>query len=232
MPTVSLERVTKTYKGKGKDRRGPAVQDITFQFEQGEFIYLTGSRGAGKTTILDIIAGDLTPDSGAMFVDGVNVKRMGLIQRGRFFHSIGRVSQESELVRSQTILQNLLPKKKIGKGVDVPLILKSLALVGMSGSENRYPVDFSISECRRIELAKAILQSPSILLLDEITDKVNDDTIWDILHLLNELNVSLGTTILMATNASQVVNVMRKRVITLADGKLVGDVQRGRLGYV
>ena len=233
MPTISLEKVTKTYKGKGRERRGPAIQDITFQFEQGEFIYLTGSRGAGKTTVLDIIAGELTPDSGAMFVDGVNVKRMGMIQRGRFFRSIGRVSPEKgELVRSQTILQNLIPKKKTGKNVDVALILKSLALVGMGGSENKYPADFSISECRRIELARAILQSPAILLLDEITDRVNDDTVWDMLHLLNELNSSLGTTVIMATNASQVVNVMRKRVITLADGKLVGDVKRGRLGYI
>ena len=84
----------------------------------------------------------------------------------------------------------------------------------------------------KLETIKEICGQTPILLLDEITERMNDDTIWDMLHLLNELNVSLGTTILMATNASQVVNVMRKRVITLADGKIVGDVKKGRYGYM
>ena len=234
MPTVRLENVTKVYKS--KDRRGPAILDVTFRFDQGEFIFLTGSRGAGKSTVMDIIAGELTPDNGAIFVDDVNMKRMGVVQRTRYRRSVGRVRQEPELVRNETVLRNLTGKNLLSyvkdKAKNDARIQKSLGLVGMPGCENRYPLEFSLSECKRIELAKAILHTPQILLLDEITERTDGDTVWDMLHLLKEINERLGTTVIMATNSAAVVNYMRQRVITLADGKLVGDVRKGRLGYI
>ena len=89
----------------------------------------------------------------------------------------------------------------------------------------------SIGEVRRVELARSLLSSPPVLLLDELTANLDDDTIWDVLHLLNELN-SKGTTIVMATHASQFVNIMRRRVVTLVDGKIVGDVKNGKYGDI
>ena len=234
MPKVRLENVSKMYKD--REKRAPAVLNVNFEFEQGEFIFLTGSRGAGKSTLLDLIAGDLTPDNGAVYIDDVNLKRMGFTQRRRYRRSIGRVSPESRLIRNQTVLQNLtgprLADRVRNKATHESRVQKSLGLVGMAGCESRYPLEFSASECKRIELAKAIMYSPSILLLDEITERADDDTTWDLLHLINEMNKRLGTTVLMATNASSVVNYMRKRVITLADGKIAGDVRKGRLGYI
>jgi len=94
-----------------------------------------------------------------------------------------------------------------------------------------YPAQLSIGEVRRVELARALLSSPPILLLDELTANLDDDTIWDIIHLLNELN-SRGTTIIMATHASQFVNILRRRVVTLVDGKLAGDVKNGKYGDI
>ena len=230
MPTIRLEDVAKLYKT--KERRISAIQDVNLKIEQGEFVFFIGSRGAGKSTILDIISGDVSPDRGAVFLDDVNISR---VSKRRRRECMGKVPQESGLVRTETILQNMSASKKKeffrDKQLDRALITKALGLVGMPGCEDRYPVDLSTSECRKIELAKAILRSPPILLLDEITDWMDDDSAWDMMHLLMELN-RRGTTILMATSAVQIVNIMRKRVVTLVDGKIRGDVQKGRYGYI
>jgi cell division transport system ATP-binding protein len=99
------------------------------------------------------------------------------------------------------------------------------------GIEGKYPLELSIGECRRVELARALLHSPPILILDEVTANLDDDSTWDIFHLLQELNRK-GTTIIMATHASQYVNIMRRRVITMVDGHIFGDVQKGKYGDV
>ena len=110
-------------------------------------------------------------------------------------------------------------------------IQKTLAMVGLPDVGARYPVELSYGECRRVELARAIINSPSILVLDELTANLDEDTIWDILHLLCEINRH-GTTIIMATHAKEFVNLLRKRVITLVDGQIWGDVQKGRYGDI
>ena len=108
---------------------------------------------------------------------------------------------------------------------------KALGLVGLPNVADCYPAQLSIGEVRRVELARALISSPPVLLLDELTANLDDDTIWDIMHLLHELN-SRGTTIIMATHASQFVNIMRRRVITLVDGRLLGDVKNGKYGDI
>ena len=106
-----------------------------------------------------------------------------------------------------------------------------LGLVGFSGMERRYPVEMSVGEYRCVELARALINSPPILLLDEITANLDADSIWDIFHLLTEIN-RRGTTVIMATHASRYVNIMRRRVVTLVDGQILGDVQKGKYGDV
>ena len=101
----------------------------------------------------------------------------------------------------------------------------------LPGVESYYPAELSIGECRRVELARALINSPSILLIDELTANLDDDNIWDLMHLLTELN-NKGTTIIMATHASQFVNIMRRRVVTLVDGRLIGDVRNGKYGDI
>ena len=110
-------------------------------------------------------------------------------------------------------------------------IEKVIGLVGMAGTGKRYPAEMSIGECRRVELARALINSPPILILDEITANLDDDNIWDIFHLLTEIN-HRGTTVIMATHASKYVNIMRRRVVTLVDGRLFGEVRKGRYGDV
>lgn len=242
MPTIRLENVSKIFKGPRvhsglrPGRRGfETLSRVNLQIEQGEFVFFVGSRGAGSSTLLNLISGELQPDEGAVYLDQVNLAKLKRRQEKKLPYIFGRVPQESSLIRTATVLENLCPPGRFGKVsrtlADGPLIAKALGLVGMSGCEEKYPGEFSTSECRKIELAKAILYSPPILILDKITDRMDDDSIWDMMHLLEEMN-RRGTTILMATQARQFVNIMRRRVVTLVDGRIVGDVAKGRFGDI
>ena len=241
MPTITLEKVTKYYKVQKKHRRGEnrveiGVEDVNLTVEQGEFVFLVGSSGAGKSTLLDLISGKLKPDRGTVCLNGKDLTRLfpWSNQTALLF---GKVCQEQTLARRITVEENLRMAAMIGrrrfesaKHID-ERIRKVLGLVGMRGAEKRYPGELSIGECRRVELARALINSPPVLVLDELTANLDDDTIWDIFHLLHELN-NKGTTIVMATHASQYVNIMRRRVITLVDGKVAGDVKNGKYGDI
>ena len=241
MPTITLEKVTKYYKVQKKQRRGEnrveiGVEDVDLTVEQGEFVFLVGSSGAGKSTLLDLISGKLKPDKGTVSLNGKDLARLfpWSNQTALLF---GKVCQEQTLARRITVEENLRMAAMIGrrrfesaKHID-ERIRKVLGLVGMRGAEKMYPGELSIGECRRVELARAMINSPPILVLDEITANLDDDNIWDMIILLNEVN-RRGTTVIMATHASKYVNIMRRRVITLVDGHIFGDVERGRYGDV
>lgn len=231
MAEIRLEHVTKRYM---EDKRPVcAVQDVSLTVEQGEFIFVTGSSGAGKTTLLQLMGGELAPDEGTVFLNGANMARMIGPWRVRAARTFGVVSQQGLLIRKRTVGDNLLLAANAAgmrrKGREA--VKKALGIVGLPGVEERYPAELSIGESRRVELARAVLNSPSILLLDELTANLDDDVIWDLLHLLMELN-SRGTTIVMATHASQYVNILRRRVITLVDGRVAGDVKNGKYGDI
>ena len=231
MAEIRLENATKYYK---EDRRvNYAVKEINLTIEQGEFVFLIGSSGAGKSTLLRLLSGELKPDEGMVFFNGANMARMLGPWRAKMVRSFGVVSQQGMLIRKRTVGDNLLMAAAAAglrrKGAEAAK--KALSIVGLPGVEDFYPAELSIGESRRVELARAVLNSPSILLLDELTANLDDDLIWDLLHLLTELN-SRGTTVVMATHASQYVNIMRKRVITLVDGKVAGDVRNGKYGDI
>lgn len=231
MAEIRLEHVSKRY----MEERRPvyAVKDVSLTVEQGEFVFLIGSSGAGKTTLLQLMNGELAPDGGTVFLNGANLNRMLGPWRVRAARTFGVVSQQGMLIRKRTVGDNLLLAAGAAglrrKGRDA--VKKALGIVGLPGVETCYPAELSIGESRRVELARAVVNSPSILLLDELTANLDDDVIWDLLHLLTELN-SRGTTIVMATHASQYVNIMRRRVVTLVDGKVAGDVKNGKYGDI
>lgn len=232
MPALRMENASKLYKTDKKQVQY-AVRDLTLTVEQGEFVFLIGSSGAGKSTMLKLMGGEIAPDEGAVYIDGTNISRLFGPWKVRLNRTFGIVSQQSILIRKRTIMDNLLVAGRAsGMGRKSQAAAeKALGLVGLPNVGDCYPAQLSIGEVRRVELARALLNSPSILLLDELTANLDDDTIWDIIHLLHELN-SRGTTIIMATHASQYVNIMRRRVITLVDGKLIGDVKNGKYGDI
>lgn len=245
MPTITLENVTKYYKIDRRRRRLEhrekryelGVEDISLTIEQGEFVFLTGSSGAGKSTLLDLISGKLRPDRGTVYLDKKDLSKLIPWSQNRMSILFGKVCQDHTLIRKMTVEENLRIAAQIGKRrfesskemqarVD-----KVLGLVGMRGTGKKYPAEMSGGECRRVELARALVNSPPILVLDEITANLDDDNIWDMFHLLKEVN-RRGTTVIMATHASMYVNIMRRRVVTLVDGRLIGDVERGKYGDV
>jgi len=233
MPAIRLENAAKIYMSEDKKdkRKHYAVRELNITIEQGEFVFLIGSSGAGKSTMLKLLGGEISPDEGTAFVDNVNIARYFGPWKARLIRTFGIVSQQSMLIRKRTIMENLLLAGR-ARGMQRrsrAAAEKALGLVGLPNVGDCYPAQLSIGEVRRVELARALLSSPPILLLDELTANLDDDTIWDVLHLLNELN-SKGTTVVMATHASQFVNIMRRRVVTLVDGKIVGDVKNGKYG--
>ena len=231
MAELCLENVTQRYMA--EKRPVCAVRDVSLTVEQGEFVFLIGSSGADKSTLLQLMGGEIAPDEGSVCLNGANMARLIGPWRVRAARTFGIVSQQGLLIRKRTVGDNLLLAANAAgmrrKGKDA--VKKALGIVGLPGVEARYPAELSIGESRRVELARAVLNSPHILLLDELTANLDDDVIWDLLHLLMELN-SHGTTIIMATHASQYVNILRKRVITLVDGRVVGDVKKGKYGDI
>ena len=240
MPTIELETVSKFYKprrrGKGPVHVSMGVEEVDLTIHQGEFVFLVGSSGAGKSTLLRLMTGEERPDLGKVCVDRKELGGILRFSRNRAAVMFGKIWQEPTLIRKKTVGQNLALASKISQGREPPQIVdarikKVLGLVGMRGAEGKYPVELSIGQCRRVELARALIGSPPILVLDEITANLDDDSIWDTLHLLNDIN-RRGTTVIMATHDSKYVNILRRRVITMSEGRVVGDVQKGKYGDV
>ena len=245
MPTIELENVSKFYKPKRR-RKGPVhnimgVEEVDLTIHQGEFIFLVGSSGAGKSTLLRLITGEERPSEGRVYIDHKEQGRMELgrilkLSRNRAAVMFGKIWQDPTLIRKKTIEENLAIASRIAIGREKSAMVniriqKVLGLVGMKGVEKKYPVELSIGECRRVELARALIGSPPVLILDEITANLDDACIWDTLHLLNDIN-RRGTTVIMATHDSQYVNILRRRVISMSGGRVIGDVQKGKYGDV
>ena len=240
MPTIELETVSKFYRPKRR-RKGPlhvsmGVEEVDLTIRQGEFVFVVGSSGAGKSTLLRLMTGEERPDEGRVYIDQRELGGIPRLNRSRTAVIFGKIWQDLTLIRKKTIEENLALASRLALGREKPEIVdirikKVLGLVGMRGVEEKYPVELSIGECRRVELARALIGSPPILILDEITANLDDDSIWDTLHLLNDINLR-GTTVVMATHDSQYVNILRRRVITMSEGRVVGDVQKGKYGDV
>lgn len=240
MPTIELEHVSKFYKSKKRKRRQlyqeTGVEDIDLTIKQGEFVFVVGGSGAGKSTLLRLISGQTRPSRGKVYIDQKDLNWMLRLSQNHAAVLFGKIWQDPTLIRKRTVEENLALAARITLGRESDQLVelrvkKVLGLVGMRGSEKRYPVELSIGECRRIELARAMIGSPPILILDEITANLDDDSIWDTLHLLNDINRK-GTTVVMATHNSMYVNILRRRVITMSNGRITGDVRKGKYGDV
>jgi cell division transport system ATP-binding protein len=236
MPKIELEKVTKLYKNRAEKRMEVGVKDVDLTIRQGEFVFVIGSSGAGKSTLLQLMTGHIKPNRGKVYLDNRDLQWLLKWSHNRSTKLFGQVWQDQMLVRKRTVEENLILAARAGlfrrsdnKEELHRRVEKVLALVGMSKMEEKYPAELSIGECRRVELARALINSPPILVLDEITANLDDDNIWDMLHLLQELNRK-GTTVIMATHASQYVNILRRRVITMVDGHIFSDVSKGKYG--
>ena len=235
MPRITLEEVSKYYKK--ERRREIAVSKVNLTIEQGEFVFVIGSSGAGKSTLLNLMSGVVKPSKGKVYIGEKDLGWMMKWSRNRAGLLFGKVRQDQGLIRKRTVEENLALAARLGaprwhaKQYIETRVKKVLGIVGMAGCEQKFPVELSLGECRRVELARALINSPPILILDELTANLDDDNIWDLFQLLIEIN-RRGTTVVMATHASTYVNIMRRRVITLVDGHVFGDVKKGKYGDI
>ena len=202
------------------------VKDLNLQVEEGEFLTLLGSSGCGKTTTLRMIAGFEEPTTGSIQVEGEPIE-----DKEPFERNVNTVFQSYALFPHKTIYDNVAYAMYIVRATprhirrQVPMVL---SLVGLSGKAKMYPNELSGGEQQRVALARALVNNPSMLIADEPTGNLDPDTAWDIMNLLNEINMR-GTTVVVATHAKDIVDKMKKRVIHIEKGNIVRDDKKG--GY-
>jgi cell division transport system ATP-binding protein len=226
---IRFENVTKIYAGTSR----PALDNVSLEVAKGEFVFLVGASGSGKSTFLRLTLKEERPTSGLVHVAGRDVARLPSWKVPQLRRKIGVVFQDFRLLPKKTVFENVaFALQVIGKprhaiAHTVPEVLD---LVGLSGKERRFPHELSGGEQQRVAIARAFVNRPAILLADEPTGNLDPGTSVGIMRLLDRINRT-GTTIVMATHDDEIVDQMRKRVCELEDGMLVRDQDRGVYGH-
>ena len=222
---IRFDSVTKTY------LRGqhPALDDLSIEFERGEFVFLVGASGSGKSTIMRLVLKETSPTRGRVHVAGKDLSRIPSWKVPALRREIGMVFQDFRLLPSKTAAQNIeFALAVIGtpRNVVRKLVPEMLEMVGLEDKGKRFPHELSGGEQQRVAIARAYVNRPTILLADEPTGNLDPETAKGILELLEQIN-DRGTTVLMATHDRSAVDRMRKRVVELVDGRVVRDVEHG-----
>ena len=221
---IKLENVTKTYKGDV-----PALRDADVNIDKGEFVFLVGASGSGKSTFLRLVNREERPESGRIFVAGKDILDLSSWKVPYLRRNIGSVFQDVKLLSNKTVYENVAfalevigrPKHVIQS--QVPAILE---LVGLSKKVKSFPHELSGGEQQRVSVARAFVNRPLILLADEPTGNLDPATSVGIMRLLDRINRT-GTTVVMATHDRSIVDTMRRRVIELDRGTIIRDQHRG-----
>jgi cell division transport system ATP-binding protein len=226
---IRFENVSKLYDGQHR----PALDAVDVEIEKGEFVFLVGASGSGKSTFLRLVLREARPTKGRIFVAGKEINRLAGWKVPGLRRSIGTVFQDFRLLPNKTVGENVaFALQVIGKprAAIEKLVPETLELVGLEGKGTRMPDELSGGEQQRVAMARAFVNRPMILLADEPTGNLDPTTSVGIMKLLDRINRT-GTTVVMATHDSGIVDQMRKRVIELEAGAVVRDQARGVYGY-
>ena len=221
---IRFNNVTKVY---GSDT--VALERINLEIDPGEFVFLVGASGSGKSTMVRLILKETEPSAGAIFVNGVKLSSVTRRRVPRLRRDIGCVFQDFKLLPNKTAAENVAyamevtGQKRRTIRTKVPQILD---LVGLSGKVDKYPDQLSGGELQRVSIARAFVSQPPILVADEPTGNLDPNTSVGIMQLLHRIN-RIGTTVVVATHDREMVDVMRKRVVALEDGRIVRDKVKG-----
>lgn len=221
---IKIDNVTKVY-----DNGAIAIKDISLNINKGEFVFIIGSSGSGKSTFMKMLLKEIEPTKGSIKIDGIDINNIKRKEIPYLRRKIGVVFQDFRLLSSKTVYENIAFAMEVTETSprnirrNVPAIL---AMVGLSSKAKFYPNELSGGEQQRVALARAIINKPPILLADEPTGNLDPETAWEIMELLKEIN-NRGTTVVIATHAKDIVDEMKKRVITLQKGVILNDRQGG-----
>jgi cell division transport system ATP-binding protein len=226
---IRFENVSKIY----QQQQRPALRGIDLEIERGEFVFLIGASGSGKTTCVRLILKEERPTHGTIHVAGKDLNRLSNWKIPHWRRQIGTVFQDFRLLPNKTVYQNVaFALEVIGKqrGVIRRVVPEVLDLVGLAGKEDRMPNELSGGEQQRVAVARAFVNRPVLLIADEPTGNLDPATSVGIMKLLDRINRT-GTTVVMATHDSSIVDQMRRRVVELEFGELVRDQAMGVYGY-
>lgn len=223
---ISFKNVNLIY-----DNDVQALNNINFRINKGEFVFLVGTSGSGKSSLIKTILKEINCTSGDINVNSQSIKELKNKDIPYFRRKLGVIFQDFRLLNEKTVYENVATAMKVVEADEnnikkkVPIVLEK---VGLKNKLNCYPRELSGGEQQRVAIARAIVNDPLLILADEPTGNLDPETTLEILKILNEVNKS-GTTILMATHDKEVVNNMRKRVISMKNGNIIHDNIEG--GY-
>ena len=224
MEFIELKDVYKVYKNGVTGLAG-----VNLQIKKGDFVFIIGSTGCGKSTLIKMLYREEKPNSGTILIGGLNVGRLRNNKVYKLRRKLGVVFQDFKLLYKKTVYENVAfaleifgtPKDEIYSKV-----LKSLELVGLKHKAKNYPTELSGGEQQRVAIARSIVNGPKLLICDEPTGNLDEDTSMEIMKVLEEIN-KLGTTIIMVTHDTEIVDKMKKRVILLDSGRILKDYEEG-----
>jgi cell division transport system ATP-binding protein len=221
---IYLDGVTKIYK-KGEE----SLNDITLSIDRGEFLSVVGYSGAGKTTLLKLILGEEKPTKGSVYFDSINISKLSQRELNKYRRNIGVIFQDFRLISNKTVFENVaftLQASGAEEDIvqrDVPHVLE---LVGLKRKSESFPNELSGGEKQRVAIARAIVNNPDLIIADEPTGNLDPINTKDIIEILKKIN-SFGTTIILTTHNKEIVNNLKKRVVTIDSGLMTKDNKDG-----
>ena len=223
---ITFDNVSMQY-----DSKHTALRNINIKIDKGEFVFIVGPSGAGKSTFVKMLTHELTPASGKVIVDGVDITNLNRREVPYYRRKLGIVFQDFRLLQEKTVFENIAFVLRVTgtKSKEIKeRVAKVLSLVGLKNKANDYPSKLSGGEQQRIAIARALVNQPLLLIADEPTGNLDPVISEEIMELFNHIN-HMGTTIIMVTHNKELVNSMHKRVVSIEDGLIVNDVKKG--GY-
>lgn len=207
-----------------------AIADLTLQIDKGEFVFITGLSGCGKSTLVKMLYREEKPTKGQVMVGGINVAKLYNSKVYKLRRKLGIVFQDFKLLPKLTVYENVafgLENLGMKKTIIKTKVLKALDRVGLKDKLKSFPNELSGGEQQRVCIARAIVNEPKLLICDEPTGNLDPKISKEIVKLINNINKEMGTTVIMVTHDKEIVNSMKKRVITLEHGVLISDTKKG-----